>query len=71
MAANETELRLIEGYLPEPLSREALVELARAAIAEAGVSEPKGVGAVMKLLTPRTKGRADNIGDERADGDDE
>jgi uncharacterized protein YqeY len=59
VAANEAELRLIEGYLPEPLTREALVELARAAIAEAGVSEPKGVGAVMKLLTPRTKGRAD------------
>jgi uncharacterized protein len=59
VAANEAELRLIEAYLPEPLTREALVELARAAIAEAGVADPKGVGAVMKLLTPRTKGRAD------------
>ena len=59
VAANEAELRLIESYLPAQLSRDALVELARAAIAEAGVSDAKGVGAVMKLLTPRTKGRAD------------
>jgi uncharacterized protein YqeY len=59
VAPNEAELRLIESYLPEQLSREALVGLARAAIAEAGVSDAKGVGAVMKLLTLRTKGRAD------------
>jgi uncharacterized protein YqeY len=59
VAANEVELRLIEGYLPQMLTREELVELARAAIAEAGVTDVKGQGAVMKLLAPRTKGRAD------------
>ena len=59
VAANEAELRLVEGYLPQMLTREALVELARAAIAEAGVADAKGLGAVMKLLSPRTKGRAD------------
>lgn len=59
VAANEAELHLIESYLPRQLTREELVELARAAITEAGVTDPKGMGAVMKLLTPRTKGRAD------------
>lgn len=59
VAANEAELRLVESYLPQRLTREALVELARAAIAEAGATDAKGLGAVMKLLSPRTKGRAD------------
>ena len=59
VSANETELKIIESYLPQALTREALVELARAAIAEAGVTDSKQLGAVMKLLTPRTKGRAD------------
>jgi hypothetical protein len=55
----EAELAVIEHYLPRGLSREELIELARAAIAEAGVSDLKQQGAVMKLLSPRTKGRAD------------
>ena len=59
VADNEAELRLIESYLPQRLTREELIELARAAIAEAGATGPKQLGAVMKLLTPRTKGRAD------------
>ncbi|MGH2522587.1 MAG: GatB/YqeY domain-containing protein, partial [Anaerolineales bacterium] len=59
VADNQAELRLIEGYLPQPLAREELVEMAKAAIAEAGATDLKQLGAVMKLLTPRTKGRAD------------
>ena len=50
---------MLEAYLPKALTRDELVELARAAIQEAGVSDAKGLGAVMKILTPRTKGRAD------------
>jgi uncharacterized protein YqeY len=59
VAANEAELRIIESYLPQQLSREEVTVLAQAAIAEAGVTDLKQLGAVMKLLTPRTKGRAD------------
>jgi hypothetical protein len=59
VADNQAELDLIESYLPQALTREELVELARAAIAEAGAAGPKQLGAVMKLLAPRTKGRAD------------
>ncbi len=59
VAANEAELRIIEAYLPKQLSREEVAALARAAIAEAGATDLKQLGAVMKLLTPRTKGQAD------------
>jgi uncharacterized protein YqeY len=59
VAANAAELRIIESYLPQALTRDEIVALARTAIAEAGASDLKHLGAVMKLLTPRTKGRAD------------
>ncbi len=53
------DLAQIEAYLPQALTREELLALARAAIAEAGATDLKQLGAVMKTLTPRTKGRAD------------
>lgn len=59
VADYQRDLALIEGYLPQALGRAELADLARAAIAEAGATDLKQLGAVMKLLTPRTKGRAD------------
>jgi hypothetical protein len=59
VAAYEAELAIIESYLPAGLTRAELVELAKAAIAEAGATDLKQQGAVMKILAPRTKGRAD------------
>ena len=59
MAANEAELAVIEAYLPKQLSRDEVRALAEAAISEAGAADIKQIGAVMKLLTPRTKGLAD------------
>ncbi|MEP7357241.1 MAG: GatB/YqeY domain-containing protein [Anaerolineales bacterium] len=59
IATNEAELRIIEHYLPQQLSREQVRALAQAAITEAGAADLKQIGAVMKLLTPRTKGLAD------------
>lgn len=53
------DIAIYESYLPQALSRAELEDLARAAIAEAGVDNPKGLGAVMKILSPRVKGRAD------------
>ncbi len=53
------DLAQIEAILPQALTREELLALARAAIAEAGATDLKQLGAVMKTLTPRTKGRAD------------
>ena len=59
VAANQTELHMIESYLPQALSRDEIVALVEAAIAESGAIDLKQLGAVMKVLTPRTKGRAD------------
>jgi uncharacterized protein len=58
-ATEEAEAKLIEGYLPEQLSDEELSELVRSAVEEAGASEPKDMGGVMKVLMPKVGGRAD------------
>jgi uncharacterized protein YqeY len=53
------EEQVLAGYLPAQLSDDELTTLARAAVAETGASGPQGMGAVMKVLTPRVAGRAD------------
>jgi uncharacterized protein YqeY len=58
-AAEERELALVQGYLPQQLSEDEVREAVRVAIAEVGASSPRDMGAVMKLLTERTRGRAD------------
>lgn len=50
---------VIDRYLPSQLSDEQLADLVRAAVAEAGASSPRDMGAVMKLVAPRVTGRAD------------
>ena len=50
---------VLEAYLPEQLDDAELAELVRAAVVEAGASEPRQLGAVMKLVQPRVAGRAD------------
>jgi uncharacterized protein YqeY len=46
-------------YLPVQLTDEELASLIRAAIAEAGATEPRQMGLVMKAVTPSVAGRAD------------
>jgi uncharacterized protein len=57
--AEEAEAKLIQGYLPEQLSDDELSELVSNAVEEAGASEPKDMGNVMKVLMPKVGGRAD------------
>jgi uncharacterized protein len=57
VSANEAEIRVLEGFLPKPLSPEELAELARAAIAEVGAKSPAEMGKVMKVLLPRVQGK--------------
>ncbi len=60
MAAQEkAELAVIEAYLPQMMSREEIVTLARAVIAQLGVDSAKGMGQVMGRLMPQVKGKAD------------
>ena len=49
----------METYLPQQLVARRVRALAQAAIAEAGATDVKQLGAVMKLLSPRTEGPAD------------
>jgi uncharacterized protein YqeY len=53
------ELEVISLYLPKQLSEDELRQLAAAAIAEIGADSPKQMGAIMKVLMPQIKGRAD------------
>ena len=56
------ELTVLEGYLPAQLSDEEIATIVTEAVAQArvaGAEGPKAMGQVMKLVQPRTKGRAD------------
>jgi uncharacterized protein len=50
---------VLDRYLPAPLGDDELGELVAAAIAAAGASSPRDMGAVMKLVQPQVAGRAD------------
>jgi uncharacterized protein YqeY len=50
---------VLDRYLPAQLTDDELAELVTAAVAEAGASSPRDIGAVMKLVQPRVAGRAD------------
>jgi uncharacterized protein YqeY len=53
------ELAVLEKYLPTPLSETEVLDIIKAAIAETGATDVKGMGAVMKIVQPQTTGRAD------------
>lgn len=53
------EGEVIAEYLPAQLGDDELRDLVAAAIAETGAAGPQGMGQVMKVLTPRTAGRAE------------
>lgn len=59
LAEEEAELAILEGYLPRMLSREEIADEAREVITQVGASSPRDLGAVMRALMPRMKGRAD------------
>ena len=58
-AETKAEIAIVQTYLPAPLSDAELGEAVSAAIAETGATSMKDMGAVMKALMPKVKGRAD------------
>jgi uncharacterized protein YqeY len=58
-AKEEEELRILQEFLPEQLSPEALDSLVAEAIKEAGAESMKDLGKVMKILMSKVAGRAD------------
>jgi len=60
MAASEkAEIEILNAYLPQQLSAAELEVLVKDAIAEAGATSKKDMGAVMKLVNAKSAGRAD------------
>ena len=55
----ETELRILETYLPRMLTREEIAAEARQVIEQIGARGMKDLGSVMRELMPKMKGRAD------------
>jgi hypothetical protein len=55
----ETEMAILEEYLPKQLSDAELDTLVTAVIAESGASSPAEMGNVMRVLLPKVQGRAD------------
>jgi uncharacterized protein YqeY len=55
------ESGVLADYLPQPLSAAEITEIVRTAIEQTGAAElgPKGMGKVMGVVTPQTKGKAD------------
>ncbi len=58
-SAAETELNIVSEFLPAEMSQEDLEKIVLAAVEEAGAVGPQDMGKVMKLVLPRTAGRAD------------
>jgi len=56
--ANEAEIKVLEGFLPEAMPAEELRGLIQAAIAETGASSPADMGKVMKVVMSKVAGRA-------------
>jgi uncharacterized protein YqeY len=55
----EEELAVIERYLPQLMSEEAIREVAAQVIEEVGAAGPRDMGKVMGRLMPQLKGKAD------------
>jgi uncharacterized protein len=58
-AQEETELAILEEFMPEPLSEEELEQIVDDAIAETGATSLRDMGRVMADVMPQVAGRAD------------
>ena len=54
-----SEIKLLETYLPEPLSKEELMQVIDSVFSKVNPTSNKDMGLIMKELTPLIKGKAD------------
>ena len=59
-SANESEIVILETFLPAAMPAEELRAIVQAAIAETGAAAPSDMGKVMKVVMPKVAGRAPN-----------
>jgi uncharacterized protein YqeY len=55
----EAEIKILQEFLPQQLTREEVEAKVAEVIARVGAQGPKDMGAVMKALLPEVQGRAD------------
>jgi uncharacterized protein YqeY len=55
----ETELGILQQFLPQPLTEQEIQRLIQQSIAELGASGPQDLGRVMKQVMPKVGGRTD------------
>jgi len=58
-AKEETEMAILKAYLPEQMSRDEIISLAKKIIAEVGAQGPRDKNKIMPKLMPMVKGKAD------------
>jgi hypothetical protein len=58
-AQEKAELEIIWEYMPKQLEEDELSKIVDQAIKKTDVSDPSGLGKVMKIVMPEVKGRAD------------
>jgi uncharacterized protein YqeY len=59
VASEEQEMAVLQGYLPQQMTREEIVAAARQVIGEVGAQGPGDKGKVMPKLIAQLKGKAD------------
>lgn len=60
VTGNESEIKILEEFLPKAMPADELRALVQAAITETGASAPSDMGKVMKVVMPKVAGRAPN-----------
>jgi uncharacterized protein YqeY len=55
----ESQLEVLESYLPQQMTDDELTAFVQSGIRETGATSPKDMGKVMGLLNPRSEGRVD------------
>jgi len=60
VADNESEIKVLEEFLPQAMPAEELRALVQAAITETAAAAPSDMGKVMKIVMPKVAGRAPN-----------
>lgn len=59
VAEEKSELSILETYLPQMMSRDAIKPIAESKKAELGITDKSGVGKLMGALSKELKGKAD------------
>jgi uncharacterized protein YqeY len=59
VSKEEAELRILQRFLPEPLSEDEVRSLIRASINDVGAKGVQDLGKVMKQVMPKVSGRSD------------